>query len=271
MADGIGGLVTTARLHVLTATEAHYAVILRRGPTRQVASIGWNRRSGDVSLGQWLNGRIYEHRSDLSPDGKHLIYFAYHGGRGQGWTAVSRAPWLRALAWLRQEHTWHGGGAFTSDGKVFLNGGGELPVIDGLEQASPDVLPHGTDGFHMGGLYVAMMERRGWVHEGGETHEARLSRISGEGWSIKLGFRVWGKNRSIISNCYALGVGGENFDKPDWEWADVWEDGLQFAKGGCLWFARVGIGGKLMDKRLIADLNPMTFEAREAPYKGVGE
>jgi cytochrome bd-type quinol oxidase subunit 2 len=30
-------------------------------------------------VGQWLKGRIYERRSDLSPDGKHLIYFAMNG------------------------------------------------------------------------------------------------------------------------------------------------------------------------------------------------
>lgn len=263
--------MSLARLHVMTATETPYAVVLRRGPTGQVASLGWDRASGEVVLGQWFRGRIYEHRSDLSPDGRHMIYFAYKGGRGPGWTVVSRAPWLAALAWLPQDHTWHGGGAFTADGRVFRNGGGDVPDIDGLTQAPPDAMPHGTDGFHMGGLYVAMMERRGWVHAGGERYEARLARQSEEGWSIGLGFETWAKRRSLIANRYSVTAGDVTVAQQDWEWAETWRDGVQFAEGGCLWFARVGAGARLHDRHLIADLNPMRFEAREAPYRGAGQ
>src|SRR5688572_2426031 len=65
-----------ARLHVLLAREAAYAIVFRRGPSKEVCTIGWNRATDEFSVGQWLKGRIYERRADLSPDGKLLIYFA---------------------------------------------------------------------------------------------------------------------------------------------------------------------------------------------------
>ena len=89
-----------ARLHVLLAREASTAVVIRRGPTRHTAVIGWNRKTDEFTLGQWLYGRIYERRSDLSPDGQHLIYFAmngrWHSSVKGSWTALSRAGRLLA-------------------------------------------------------------------------------------------------------------------------------------------------------------------------------
>ena len=85
-----------ARLHVLLAREAPVGLIIRRGPSHSVASVLWNRRTDRFTLGQWLRGRIYERRCDLSPDGTHVIYFAMNG-RWQSdvkgsYTAIARAP-----------------------------------------------------------------------------------------------------------------------------------------------------------------------------------
>jgi hypothetical protein len=65
-----------ARLHVLIARESRTAVVLRRGPSNLVCTVGWNLNDDSFRLGQWLKGRIYERRADLSPDGRHMIYFA---------------------------------------------------------------------------------------------------------------------------------------------------------------------------------------------------
>lgn len=67
------------RLHVLLARDAPLGLVIRRGPSKHVATLLWDRRKDTFQLGQWLNGRIYERRSDLSPDGKHFIYFAMNG------------------------------------------------------------------------------------------------------------------------------------------------------------------------------------------------
>ena len=84
-----------ARLHVLLARDAPAAVVIRRGPARMVATFLWDRDTDTFTLGQWLVGRIYERRADLSPDGRHMIYFArdagWHSETGGSWTAVSRS------------------------------------------------------------------------------------------------------------------------------------------------------------------------------------
>jgi hypothetical protein len=63
-----------ARLHAVLAAEAPTAVVFRRGPSKQVCTLLWDRQMNTFTLGQWLKGRIYERRADLSPNGKYLIY-----------------------------------------------------------------------------------------------------------------------------------------------------------------------------------------------------
>jgi hypothetical protein len=83
-----------ARLHVLLASEACVGVVIRRGPARAVCSILWDRNSDKFETGQWLRGRIYERRADLSPDGRYMIYFAMNGR----WSSKSRGSWDRCFA-----------------------------------------------------------------------------------------------------------------------------------------------------------------------------
>src|SRR5688500_14916743 len=100
------------RLHVLLSGDGKTGVVIRRGPSQTTCAIGWNRVYDTFGVGQWMRGRIYERRSDLSPDGKHLIYFAMNG-RWQSttkgsWTAISRAPYLHAVTLLAKGDCWHG-------------------------------------------------------------------------------------------------------------------------------------------------------------------
>ena len=155
--------MTAPRLHVLTALASSNAVVLRRGPSDQVASLGWDRQTGAVVLGQWLAGRIYEYRCDMSPDGRHVVYFATQQGRPHGpvaWTAVSRAPWLRAIHFVPQDSTWGGGGAFTADGAQWTGRIGDATLADGLRLAPPTAFPHSTDGVSQGDTYGAKLVLR---------------------------------------------------------------------------------------------------------------
>ncbi len=76
-----------------------------------------------------VHGRIYERRSDLSPDGSLLIYFAQNITRESkndteytyAWTAVSKPPYPTALALWPKGDCWHGGGLFKNDKVVLLN------------------------------------------------------------------------------------------------------------------------------------------------------
>ena len=101
------------RLAVLLARKSPFALVLRRGPSRNVACILWNRADDSFRLGQWLRGSI----SDAvrpSPDGNHWVYFAYNGKMrtetGGAWTAVARAPYLKAVSGGKGDAGPDGGG-----------------------------------------------------------------------------------------------------------------------------------------------------------------
>jgi hypothetical protein len=224
-------------------------------------------------MGQWLKGRIYEHRCDLSPDARHIIVFVRRTDASLAWTALSRAPWLRAIAVWPQSHTWHGGGAFDADGRVWFNGATtpDEALPDGLRPADAKACPHGTDGFHMGELYAAMMLQRGWVQKSRTGHDAKLAKPLDNGWQLELAFRLGAKGRGGISNAYAL-VNAERdirLDQAQWEWVEPGGNLLQVASGGALRESRVSSGGKISEQRMIRDFTDMTFAPIEAPYEGV--
>jgi hypothetical protein len=118
-------LPSSARIHVIVAKDAPVAVVFRRGPSKQVCSILWDLKTNKFKLGQWLKGRIYERRSHISPDGKHMIYFAMNGkwkSETQGsWTAISKPPYLKALTLYAKGDCWNGGGFFFDNKNYLLN------------------------------------------------------------------------------------------------------------------------------------------------------
>src|SRR5436853_4020818 len=109
-----------ARLHALLASEAPVGVVFRRGPANSVCSILWNRDRDEFQIGQWLRARLYERRADISPDGRHMIYFA--GRATNSWTAISKVPWLKAVVFFEKGDRWQGGGLFTSNSRYWING-----------------------------------------------------------------------------------------------------------------------------------------------------
>ena len=110
------------RLYAILARDGRSAVVFRRGPTRQVLVLRWWLGDDRIEAGQWLKGRIYERRCDLSPDGDLLIYFAAKWNTPlQTWTAVSRTPYLTALALWPKGDAWGGGGVFLTPRTIGLN------------------------------------------------------------------------------------------------------------------------------------------------------
>lgn len=96
--------------------------MLRRGPSKQVACIGWELKDDSFEVGQWFKGRIYERRCDLSPSGKLLAYFAANWKPGpMSWTAVSRTPYLKAVMMWPKGDAWGGGGLFDGESTLALN------------------------------------------------------------------------------------------------------------------------------------------------------
>lgn len=117
--------LSTPSIHIEFASASPVAAILRRGSTQWVRLLSWNTADDTVHAGSWFHGRIYEDGCSVSPDGTYFAYFAlkYHGRKTRGvnhaWTAVSKLPWLTALALWPQSST-HGGRAKFSDNKTLI-------------------------------------------------------------------------------------------------------------------------------------------------------
>jgi hypothetical protein len=118
-----------ARVFFILARNAPVGVVFRRGPSDWTEVLKWNTENDTFEPGQWFRGRIYERRCDLSPDGSLLIYFVRKiTGRTlkdheytYAWTAVSKPPYLTALALWPKGDCWHGGGMFASNNTIVLN------------------------------------------------------------------------------------------------------------------------------------------------------
>ena len=154
------------RLYVLPARAAPLAIVLRRGPSEWFHVLRWHLDEPRVEPGAWLHGTIYPRRCDVSPDGELLAYFALTS-RPPPWDAyhaVSRAPWLTALA------AWHVGSAWTP-GMAFADDGALLgPHVDGTPSHGsypgdmrPLPPPAGIGRAPFDEREVANELRRGWT------------------------------------------------------------------------------------------------------------
>jgi hypothetical protein len=238
----------------------------------------WNRRTDEFEVGQWLKGRIYERRSDLSPDGRHLIYFAmdgrWHSETGGSWTAVSNAPWLKAVALFGKGDCWHGGGLFTSNDRFWLNDGrGHRPMLAGsLVKRDESYQPPAYYGGECPGVYYVRLLRDGWAMKPdlSNSHLTVFEKPIPHGWVLrKFAHAEIGAPEG--KGCYwdehelEHAETGRRIGGKGWEWAELDGKKLVWAEGGCLFKASIK-GSGLGDAKLLHDFNSMEFEAVAAPY-----
>ncbi|MBC7783514.1 MAG: hypothetical protein H7144_06715 [Burkholderiales bacterium] len=89
---------------------------MRRGPSSWTQLIRWDTENDRFDEGQWVHARVFPRRSDLSPDGSLLIYFASsYKSDPPTWTAISRVPYWTAIQFWPKSDSWGGGGLFFSD------------------------------------------------------------------------------------------------------------------------------------------------------------
>lgn len=266
-----------ARLHVLLARDAKVGLVIRRGPSKSVCTVLWNRKRNTFELGQWLRGRIYERRSDLSPDGKHFIYFAMNGrweSETKGsWSAISRVPYLKAISLFIKGDCWHGGGLFLSDKEFWLNDGHGHTPIQETRALRRNLNGHPKDYF--GGecltIYYNRLQRDGWVtskdeYQGATLFEKKLPKS----WLLrKLAFAEINRppGKGVYWDAHELRYDSTNkiLAFPEWEWADFVDGRLVWAVNGQLRSAELS-RGKFMREKLLHDFNAMKFEAIAAPY-----
>ncbi len=106
------------RIYCIPATEAPVIAVFRRGPSKWFHIGRWDLTQQKYEPGAWLQGRIFPRRSDLSPDGHFLCYFAQKPNatweHGETYVAISRLPWLKALHAFGTCGTWTRGYNFTT-------------------------------------------------------------------------------------------------------------------------------------------------------------
>ena len=269
------------RLHIVLASASPLAVVFRRGPSKHVCTLLWDRSCDFFSMGQWLKGRIYERRSDLSPDGKYLIYFAMNGkwkSEAKGsWTAISRAPYLKALVMLPKGDCWHGGGLFTGESKYWLNDGHGHAWLRNSSEVQPDTkfVPAEQCGGECPGVYYPRLIRDGWsfleCKQIGHWHDVNVfQKPAGNGWLLRKlahGQVGAGPGRGCYWDEHVL-ISENSSDVmrlPSWTWAEVDRNRLIWCTEGKLFAGQLKQTG-FQDISELYDFNYMSFAALPAPY-----
>lgn len=260
MREGAKQTRAATRLFFLVAREARTAVVFRRGPAKQVQMLRWDLATDVVVPGQWLSGRLYNERCDVSPDGRLVVYFAGKFKAAMDtFTAVCRPPYFTALALWPDSGTWGGGGFFVSDRQLILNynhivelnGGLGIPAdfevgfVTQYRAAHPEgetlaqsrgwvLIARGVDGEPTPAMRVVFAEP--WVHEKPNPRypwlalERRwLGMFAVNGPSCVYSYRLIERSRRSSGGpprCEELGRR---------DWAEWDHDGsLLLADGGCL-------------------------------------
>ena len=285
------------RLYCILAREAPLAVVFRRGPSKQVQLVLWHTDTDQFDEGQWLKRkRIYERRCDLSPNGKHLIYFTANFKQPYfSWTAISKPPFLTALALWPKGDCWGGGGLFKSEKEIHLNHrAAEMAVADGFKLPSKlkiKPLGQGSGWGEDNPIFDTRLRRDGWrMLQEGEAIQHGL------GASVWVDFKpalVWSKPHAASRGRYELQMhihGMHERDGPWYvvehlvkdkngsttelgrtEWADWCHSGdLLFAQGGKLYrlgFSEAGVLNELSSARLLIDLSDRTFKPVAPPIE----
>jgi len=143
---------TTARIHLLTAKDAPYVVIIRRKPSKTFHIIRWNIEHDEFEHGSWFTGHIYVHRSDISFDGNWMVYLA-RGARGTTWNGVCLLPYLKTYVEAVAPDTWGGGGYWRDRDTIITDSWGTT------KGEVPFRLEPGR-----GEIHVQRMKRDGWIH-----------------------------------------------------------------------------------------------------------
>ena len=124
------------RIYCIPATKAPIVAVFRRGPTNWSHVGRWDLGERRYEPGAWLGGRIFPRRSDLSPDGRFLCYFAHKPSatweHGEAYVALSKLPWLTALHAFGSCGTWTRGYYFTEDEDCENREDTKLPIPYGL-------------------------------------------------------------------------------------------------------------------------------------------
>ncbi len=278
----------STRLYAILARKSPLAVVFRRGPSKQVLLLRWDTEAHSFQAGQWFKGRIYERRCDLSPSGEKLVYLAAkHRAPYDSWTAVSRPPFLTALALWPKNSCWGGGGLFRNERNLRLNHAPhEMGLADGFRlpgKIKVDPFGESPGRGEDDPILAARLLRDGWVFK--QEGKWRTQQADQALWIEGTAPGVWAKTRGGLTLEMRLlgirerdgpwyviehavtGPGGEvvlDLGRSDWaDWSRSGE--LLYAKAGRLYRATADPRRGLTEPEELIDLRGLGFEALEAP------
>ena len=170
--------------------------VIRRGPSDWCHVGRWDLETLKYEPGSWVKGKLYPQRCDLSADGKWFSYTAYKGSAtdlSESYLAISRLPWLHALAAWSLGETYTRGVHFVSDTRNQCLGDPDVgrvpPSLFGLKWTEP--------------VQFSVERRRGWVED-----ETSPSRDRHDHWDERrCGVRMM-KQQPISRRAIVLSVEG---------------------------------------------------------------
>jgi hypothetical protein len=283
-------------LYAILARDTRVGVVFRRGPSKQVLLLLWRTDTDQFYEGQWFKGRIYERRCDLSPSGERLIYFAAsYKPPYATWTAVSRPPFLTAVALWPKGDAWGGGGLFAKEKEILLNHRpAEMNMAEGFRLPKFVAVKPLGDRSGRGEddpICDQRLTRDGWkkIQEGkAKEHklgapmwvtidpaEIRAKRHPQNDKPYEIREKLMGVHENngswyVIEHVIVNTKSGEEFSLGRTDWADWCHSGdLLYAKEGRLWrlkFDRRDLSPLEYAETLI-DLRDRVFVPKESPQE----
>ena len=273
------------RLHVLHRPGTSLHVILRTGAQKKkkVSSAwAWDWATDEITLGQWLGGRIYPLECDLSPDGQWMYYNALNAKWDDEATlgcfgALSRAPYLKAVTLWPVGNRWMPG--------MLIKRWGRRARTRAAYVGAPALPEAFTREFYLiSGFYPQRLRRDGWTKRKTVKRPGRpdfhgtpvTDRVSTFSRPIRGAARLHrihhveplGAGPTRYDTHAIVDTGGANHPRPGWQWAQVDEvrGRLLWAEEGRLWAGRIGRRGLPEDPTLLYDFNGLRFARKVAPY-----
>ena len=253
-----------AKNFVLIPAKSHNALVIRRGPSKQVGIFSLNLKSKEVQCFQWLKGRIYEYFCDISSDGKYLIYSAIQ--KGESYTVISKAPWLKALSLWRNVGGCVGG-LISKDASYMLFDGDESYN----EFRSSDCKASYSDRQVLeNGVYSARLELSGWkLKESNEQQKVFVKKL-GKNTVLEKIWHKWSSTSEVgkpsLWEHHELIVKGERIKKNHWEWCEEYKNYLYWSEHGKIYRTQKARLDSVDDYELVHDFNSYEFVEMAAPY-----
>jgi hypothetical protein len=162
-------------MHILAAKDAPIAALIRKMPGRLFHVSCWNTQTGMVQHGSWFHGILRPLKSDISFDGKWMIYHATGSPRYAVWTGLCNPPRLKTLSYA-DVSDWGsmGGGGWWKDPKTLVVNRPAAALNFVESETIPFTIEDSADDAYREGLHVLVnrLLRDGYVWDNATTEHS---------------------------------------------------------------------------------------------------